>query len=295
MQRITYQGLKSLVYENETIKIVAAEAMGPRILFLGFKGADNLFAELPEVEMKTDLGLWKLYGGHRLWHAPEVMPRTYAPDNAPLAIKEKDGRLILQAKPEEGTGIAKRIELEFVSGGSLKVYHYLKNTNLWEVELAAWALSVMAAGGMVIIPQNKNLNGPDHLLPNRQLVLWPYTKIRDKRLILGDDYICLRQDIKATEPNKIGVPVPDGWCAYYKDKNLFIKKFKFFKDKVYPDFGASVETYTNNQMIEMETVGPLTKLKPGEELEHIEEWELVKGIEISLENIGLAKELALRK
>ena len=28
---------------------------------------------------KTGGSEWHIYGGHRLWHAPEVMPRTYYP------------------------------------------------------------------------------------------------------------------------------------------------------------------------------------------------------------------------
>ncbi|MGB9809934.1 MAG: hypothetical protein ACPLSA_07860, partial [Caldanaerobacter sp.] len=46
----------------------------------------------------------------------------------------------------------------------------------------------------------------------------------------------------------------------------------------YPDFGVSFETYTNDWMLEIETLSPLTKLKPGETVEHVEEWELYEGV-----------------
>lgn len=279
MKKIRYRGIESLVYERGKIKVIVARGVGPRILFFGFRDGENLFAELPDVKIKTGLGTWKIYGGHRLWHSPESMPRSYAPDNDAVDIKERGGRVIIEAKPEKGTGIAKRMEIEFKSESSLTVCHYLKNINLWEVELAAWALSVMAKGGRVIIPQNKNLCGPDTLLPNRVMVLWPYTKINDKRLILEDGYIFLNQDQEVKEPIKIGLNVTDGWCAYQKGKILFKKKFKFFKDRSYPDFGCTVESYTNDRMIELETVGPLTRLKPEEELEHIEEWKLENNLQ----------------
>jgi hypothetical protein len=294
MKRIEYQGIESFVYEKGNIKIVVSVGVGPRILFLGFKDGENLFADLPDVEIKSGLGVWKIYGGHRLWHSPEAMPRSYAPDNSPVEISERANRIIMQAQAEPGTGIAKRMEIEFTSQNSLKVYHYLKNTNLWEVELAAWALSVMGERGVVIIPQNKKLSGPDNLLPNRILVLWPYTKVNDKRLILGDEHIILKQDKDSKVPIKIGANVTDGWCAYYRDRVLFIKKFSFFGERQYPDFGCNVESYTNDRMIELETLGPLIRLKPQEELEHIEEWELVKGLSISFEEgklRGLSKEL----
>ena len=274
MKKIKYQGIESLVFERGKIKVIVARGVGPRILFFGFRDGENLFAELSDVKIKTGLGIWKIYGGHRLWHSPESMPRSYAPDNDAVDIKKRGSRIIIEAKPEKDTGIAKRMEIEFKSESSLKIYHYLKNINLWEIELAAWALSVMAKGGSVIIPQNKKLCGPDTLLPNRIMVLWPYTKINDKRLILEDDYVFLRQDQEVKEPIKIGLNVTDGWCAYRKGNILFKKKFKFFKDRLYPDSGCTVESYTNDRMIELETLSPLTKLKPGEELEHIEEWKL---------------------
>lgn len=294
MREVEYQGIESVVYDRGDIKIIIAKGIGPRILFLGFKGGENLFAELPDVEIKTELGIWKIYGGHRLWHSPEAMPRSYVPDNEPVAIDERGDRVIVEGIPERYTGIAKRIEVEFISKNSLRVYHYLKNTNPWEIELAAWALSVMSERGMVIIPQNKRLAGPDNLLPNRVLVLWPYTDVNDRRLILGSEYIFLKQDPSIEEPVKIGTNVTDGWCAYYRDKILFIKKFKFLRERIYPDYGCTVESYTNSRMIELETIGPLTRLEPGGEIEHIEEWELVKGIELSTNEEclrGLAKGL----
>jgi hypothetical protein len=42
----------------------------------------------------------------------------------------------------------------------------------------------------------------------------------------------------------------------------------------YPDFGCSVEIFTNAAMLEVETLGPLTTLEPGSAVEHIEQWSL---------------------
>jgi hypothetical protein len=42
--------------------------------------------------------------------------------------------------------------------------------------------------------------------------------------------------------------------------------------------GSSVEVFTNEAMTELETLGPLVNLAPGEHVEHIETWDLVSGI-----------------
>ena len=47
---------------------------------------------------------------------------------------------------------------------------------------------------------------------------------------------------------------------------------------VYPDYGVSYETYTNDYMMEMESLSPLTRLEPGDTINHLEEWELIENV-----------------
>ena len=46
----------------------------------------------------------------------------------------------------------------------------------------------------------------------------------------------------------------------------------------YTDFGCSFETFTNDEFLEMETLGPLTKVQPGQAVEHVERWGLFRGV-----------------
>ena len=48
----------------------------------------------------------------------------------------------------------------------------------------------------------------------------------------------------------------------------------------YSDFGCSVESYTNQSMLEVETLGPLTNLQPGAFVEHVEHWFLFKDVPV---------------
>ena len=83
-----------------------------RIIGLKLKGKTNLFADLSHLPpIPTPYGDFHFRGGHRLWHAPESMPRTYAPDMGKLVITELDDGVSIEAQTEPGSGIHKRIDI----------------------------------------------------------------------------------------------------------------------------------------------------------------------------------------
>ncbi|MBC7286847.1 MAG: hypothetical protein H5T86_02150 [Armatimonadetes bacterium] len=262
---------------NGIIELVATCDVGPRIIRLGFVGERNEFKEYADQVGKTGGDEWRIYGGHRLWHSPERKPRSYAPDNEPVDAQIDGPRLILTQPTEKSTGIRKQIVVEMAADKpAVRVVHRLRNEGPWPVKLAAWALSVMAPGGMCVIPFPRH-DDPAGLLPNRAVVLWPYTDCTDPRLRIGRDYLTLRQDENATRPIKVGVArAIEEWIAYVHDTVAFVKRYDYVAGAEYPDFGSCVETYTNAEMLEVETVGPLTELDTNEELEHIERWYLLR-------------------
>jgi hypothetical protein len=241
-------------------------------------GGDNLFCEFEEMMGLAGGDEWRLYGGHRLWHSPEAKPRSYIPDNAPVDVQAR-GETILHAiqDVEAQTGIQKEISIELTKDGFV-VTHVLSNEGLWPVHLAPWALSVMAPGGIGIIPQ-PSWQHPDNLLPNRTLTLWPYTDMTDERLHWGTKYITVKQDPTAG-PTKIGLSADDGWLAYLNKGILFVKRFDYEPCCSYPDGGCSVEMYTNERMLEVETLGPLANLEPGCSVMHVERWYLFADVSL---------------
>src|SRR5688500_2216095 len=87
---------------NKTVEVVVTTDVGPRIIRYAFIGEDNLLGELPDDSVKTELGIWKPWGGHRLWTAPEAMPRSYSPDNEPVTstIEGNTIRLVQPVEPK---------------------------------------------------------------------------------------------------------------------------------------------------------------------------------------------------
>src|SRR5882724_5504614 len=45
--------------------------------------------------------------------------------------------------------------------------------------------------------------------------------------------------------------------------------------------GCSFETFTNNEFLEIETLGPMTKLLPGETVEHVAHWALFRNVRVN--------------
>lgn len=282
VEKIAYRGWPNCYrLSNDIADVIVTTDVGPRIIRFGFVGAENEFKEYEEMLGKTGGNEWRVYGGHRLWHAPESDPRTYFPDNSPITLEHHDGFVRLIQPTETTTGIQKEIDIRLFAGDAhVEVVHRLRNTNPWAVELAAWALSVMAPGGMVVIPLPPRGPHPQNLLPVNMMALWAYTDMADPRWTWGRKYTLLRQDPKATAPQKIGLMVPDGWAAYVRSGHLFLKKFDYVQGARYPDFGCSVETFTNAEMIELETLGPLTLVNPGAVVEHVEHWFLFREVPV---------------
>jgi hypothetical protein len=233
----------------------------------------NMLVDLGDGFVPTAYGDYYFRGGHRLWHAPEAMPRTYIPD-PPVAITELSDGVVLEAQTEQGTGIRKRIEIKLAADKpSVTLMHTLTNNGLWPVELAPWAITQFRLGGTVILPMPVGKADPAGLLHNRQFSLWPYARINDPRLKLGDEFILFKADA-LLPPFKIGYFNPHGWLAYWTNGVLFRKTFAANAEATYPDNNCNAEMYCNDKFVELESLAPLTRLKPDAEVKHIETWEV---------------------
>jgi hypothetical protein len=264
---------------SKSLELDCLATAGPRIVRLKYKGSSNLFAEVPDIAMPTPYGDYRYFGGHRLWHAPESMPRSYIPDDEGLIASELPDGLILDGKTEPATGIHKRIEIRLHPDlPKVNLTHTLANQGLWDVELSPWMLTMFRLGGTAIMPAQAKNDTMDGLLPNRHFSLWPYSQIKDQRLRLGDEFITIKAN-PASPALKIGIFNAQGWLAYWLDGILFRKTFAVHPDRPYPDYGCNAEIYCGSDFIELESLAPLTKLAPGISVSFSETWELYDSIE----------------
>jgi hypothetical protein len=279
-QKVEYGGWPNCrQLSNGIVDLVLTTDVGPRIIRFGFVGERNEFKEYDSMLGKTGGEQWRIYGGHRLWHAPESVPRTYFSDNCPVHLESHPDCVRVIQPTEPTTGIQKEIEIHLVAGAAhVQMTHRLRNRSCWAVELAPWALSVMAPDGVAVVPLPPRGTHPQALQPVNTVTLWAYTDMSDSRWTWGRKYFMLRQDSAAATPQKAGAWVPDGWVAYARAGHLFVKTFAPVPGAAYADLGCSAEVFTNAEMLELETLGPLVHLLPGAAVEHVEHWFLFRDV-----------------
>jgi len=275
-----YGGWENCIFmTNGKVELVVTTDIGPRIIRFGFTGGQNLFREFKEQLGKTGGDRWRIYGGHRLWHAPEASPRSYFPDNSPVKyeIYKRENKVKLTQDTEKATGMQKEIEIKLDSEkNNVTIIHRITNRTLWDIEISPWALSVMNLKGRAIVPQEPYKSWEEKLTPARPIVLWAYTNMGDPRWVWGKKYIQLKQDPNAKTRQKLGILNTTGWAAYYLNGELFIKKYKYDPKAIYTDFGVNTEIYTDSDILEVETLGEYKKIPPQGSAEHTESWWLFK-------------------
>lgn len=245
---------------------------GPRIVGFGLRGGPNVLAESPEVAWDQGYGRYELVGGHRLWFAPEA-PECSVPDAEGLSVSVMTGGIRLMGAVEPPTGIRKRMEIRLhPEEARISIRHQIRNEGSRTLEIAAWGITQMPLGGVAVVALPAPITDEDVFGPSQNLVLWPYAVWSDPRLSMGER--ALTVDTTAGKPFKIGCSSPTGAAGYLRDGLLFVKRFDPAVGMPHADMGCNIEIYCDQGTIELESLGALVRLAPGEATTHSERWEL---------------------
>jgi hypothetical protein len=199
------------------------------------------------------------------------------------------GSVTLRQPADAAGGLQKELTLTLAeSGTQVTVAHRLLNRQSHHVEVAPWALTIMNAGGTVILPQEPFAPHPDVLLPVRAMALWAFTDLSDPRWSFGPRFIRLRTDAGRASAQKVGIANHQGWAAYHREGLLFVKRYGWDDTLRYPDMGVNTETFTAGAFIELETLGGLASLAPGAAAEHEERWFLFHDVDQPADDGALA-------
>ncbi|MGB8213802.1 MAG: hypothetical protein WCE68_09625 [Anaerolineales bacterium] len=275
-----FHTIPSAILENAQLRLEYLTTAGPRIVGLSYHGSPNLLADVPDVIWDTPNGSYFPLGGHRLWISPELPEKTYIPDGEGLSIQTIPGGVELTGAPERPSGVHKRVRIELEAGQArLHLVHTITNENPSAITIAPWVITMCRLGGTVILPQPTGNADPHGLLPNRRLVLWPYTRLQEARLRLRDDFILVHAT-PALPPVKLGYASNAGWLAYWNGGVLFRKSFDLYPGAAYPDGGCNAEVYCNDRAVELESLGELVTLAPGAAVQHSETWEVYPGLDV---------------
>lgn len=282
IQETTFGGWNHcLELNNGHIRLIATTEVGPRILFSGAPGGPNLFKEIPEQAGQSKPRRahpqsrdWLPWGGHRLWVAPEG-DHCYDADNLPLQVETLGPDAVrLTAPAEPAHGWQRGLEIHLIPGQPrARIIHRLTALRTLATPCALWTLSIMDAGGTAHVPQPPLGEHPRDLLPNRNLILWPYVSLQDPRLSLGHERWEIRQD-PARSALKIGLLHRLGHVDYLNKGWRFTTHFPPVENTPYPDMGVNCEIFTNPEILEVESLSPLLTPREGETATHAIEWSI---------------------
>ena len=270
-----YYGRPTLRLESAHCWIDVLAVGGPRIVGFGFAGGGNVLAETPQAGWEAGHGWYELLGGHRFWFAPETLDCS-VPDATGVALAAVPGatgpavRLIGAA--EAPTGLRKTVEVRLDSeSAAVSIRHILANEGSRTRELSPWPITQLPLGGVATVELAAPPTEP-RANPNQLLVLWPYASWTDSRLALGERSLA----VTATSgtPFKIGCGSTIGEVSYRREGVIFTKRFDPAVGAPHADMGSNIEIYCDDRTIELESLGPLVRLAPGESVAHDERWEL---------------------
>lgn len=284
---INFHNLPARSISSAHLRVDFLTEAGPRLvrLFLA-DTTDNLLAEVPDIHWPTPFGEFHVFGGHRIALAPEALGLTYIPEDSGVIVEETPCGVKLLGPVQAAAGVSKAIEIELhPDRPALTLRHQVRNEQAVPIEIAPWAVTQLPPGGIALMPL-RDLDDGDHHVPDRQLVLWPYTSWQDDRLFADDELVWLEAQPLPGEC-KVGT-LAHGWLGYYRSGVLLLKRFDPQLAQLHPDRNTNAQLYCNNRIVELETLGPLTVLQPGQQATHVEVWEIQRGLDVppSIEGVS---------
>lgn len=286
--------------DNGEVEVRVVTDVGPRIIDVRRRGGENLFYVRDAEAGKGGEKEWVFRGGWRLWISPEVKETTYALDNAPCSAEILDGGgLRVSGPPQPESGLQKIVEVRLADGAPrVHVEGRLRNVTDHPLTYAAWSLPVLRPGGRAFVPLD--VGPPDSFDSIRRLILWSYTRFSDPRYAFGDRLVQIDQAAVKPAPasrqgrrgdeSKIGTDSSQGWAAYLLGTTLFLKRWTV-EEGERTDGGATTEIYSSHEFLELEHLGPLRTIAPGEEIRLAEEWTLLDGVTLPRDERGALEAL----
>lgn len=254
-------------------EVGAALDFGLRIVHLSCCGMPNLLYRQPDdcSDGLTDPRGWRIFGGHRFWSAPES-DKSYYPDREPVAYTLTEDGAELRQKVDPWLREEKTIRIAFRPDGAVCVRHCLKNCADAPVRAAAWGVSTTAGGGTVTIPFAGQENGYN---PQRTIALWGETSLADERLHFTADALTA-EHLPRDGYLKLGLYCTDARIIRHNLGQHFEISIAPHPIERCADLGSNIELYMDRNILEMETLGEMTELAPGDETIHEEIWRVEK-------------------
>ncbi len=255
--------------EHHGMEVGVALDFGIRVVHLSAAGCENLYYTQPEDRsdgFSTPDG-WLLYGGHRMWLAPES-DDSYYPDNSPVTFAVEENAVTFTQLPDPVMGLEKQLRLVLTDGG-IRAEHSHKNITDRPIIGASWGVNTLDGGGRAEIPF---LGAPaGDYTPRRVVSLWADTNLHDPRLHFDREHLTATyMDVEGYL--KLGIYSKAGKAEFYNKGQKFTLGFAVLPMEDLPDGGCNFELYMCRKFVELEPLGASAIIAPGQCASHWETW-----------------------
>jgi hypothetical protein len=278
--RVQFHGYSDCVQlETRHARVVLGHQCGGRILEYSIQGKNALALDSaqagwihqsgkPEIDPwggRFDIGPEKVTAAHpALWLGP------WSAD----VIGDGTVRLVSGVDPATGVRLTRQFALNDNSS-RLTCTQTIENASGETRALCHWGRTLVQGGGIGIVP----LTEPSRF-PNRYVM---YDTVgskldfepSDPNIVVRDGFLLV---LDTPRHPKLGMDSYAGWMAYLlKSDMLLVKRFKVYPDRVYNEIaGLTVSLWCyQDQLCEIEPLGPMERLAPGASASFTEDWWLL--------------------
>lgn len=160
------------------------------------------------------------------------------------------------------------------STAAIKLEYSLKNVGMDQRRVACWSVIALPPEGIILAPFG------DSPKSRRRLVVPSWTRWPQPNMEFGKVALGVGATGAKAGPYKIGVRSEAGWIAFVRGRDAIISFSPFQANAEYPEDGANMTFFEGgagrSAWREIEHVGPLQDLRPGEEIKLSETLVLVQ-------------------
>ena len=275
---VTWHGYKQAIeLKNQHTRVVLCPEVGGRVLEYSLNGVNVLFVS--ENEKRWKPGDKPEASAGRFDIGPElIIPKRdvlWSGEWTAMITGERTARLTSQKDEATGVQLVREFELDN-NTSRLLCTQTIINVSDELKQWCHWSRTFAVGKGICIIPLTTAGESPISRFPEQYVMYEQGGLINMKP---NDPQIRKRENTLQIFPTprkpKLGFDSYAGIIGYAAPNDLFfLKRFKTYPDRVYNEAaGLTISVwYPDNEMIELEPIGPRESLMPGQSASFTEEW-----------------------
>lgn len=263
---------------NGEARVVLEPNMGGRVISYELHGRNVLYRDSLQDGITWEPGKVITHpAGGRF----DIGPEKTSPKRPVLFFGRWEGRItgdreaemISQKDTSTGVMLTRKFRLDD-KGSRLTCTQTIRNISDETKRYCFWSRTFARGGGISLTPLNSTSRFPKGYIIYGPGDVMDFMPAEEPNIRVRDGIL---EIIGPPERPKFVMDVAEGWLAYItRDGQLFIKTFPVYPDRVYGEMSAANVSvwYNKEQMCEIEPIGPMETIRPGEEVSFTETWHL---------------------